>query len=157
MQIEKMIDAVRDFLDEREYHYEYFAEKDVLKLNFDVTSKLKHAQVFFDFKEDGYLVYVYSPLDGDEKNPDEMLRFLAMVNCCMINGNFEFDNQDGTIRYKIFVDTAGLEELPKEIIDDSIGVGLSMMGVYGDGIAALALGFSDAETEMKKVEAKTED
>ena len=51
-----------------------------------------------------------------------------------------------------------MKELPARIIKDSIYAGWCMMDRYGNGLAALAMGFSDAETEIKKAEApKSED
>lgn len=50
-----------------------------------------------------------------------------------------------------------LESLPDRIIKDSILVGWYMMERYGDGIAAISMGFSDAEAEIKKAEGDSDD
>jgi hypothetical protein len=54
------------------------------------------------------------------------------------------------------VNCDGLQSLSPAVIQDSIYVGCLMMDRYGDGIAALALGFSDADTEIKKAEHRDE-
>jgi len=46
--------------------------------------------------------------------------------------------------------------LPKEIFLDSINVCWAMMERYGNGYAALSMGFSDADTEIKKAEGDEE-
>ena len=152
MNREQMVDAVRDWLDGDDWHYEYMAEKQLIKMGISLKSKIKSGTIFIDFKEDCYLVYLYAPISGDKDNLDELTKYLTMVNYGLFNGNFELDVNDGEIRYKTYVNCDELETLPDQIIKDSIYVGCVMMDRYGDGIAALALGFSDAETEINKAE-----
>lgn len=152
MDKESAIDAVRDYLDGEGFRYEYVAEKQYIKLGFNIKSKLKSARVFWEFRKFGYVVYTVAPVCGDKDNLGELLKYVAMANFGLMNGNFEVDCSDGEIRYKSYVEFDNLGSLPKEIIDSSLDVGLAMMGRYGDGLAALAMGFSDAETEIKKAE-----
>lgn len=153
---EEMIDAVRDYFDDEGYHYQYNAEGGYIRSGFSVRGKLRKVDLYCDFKDHGYLVYAISQINGDKDNLDELIRYLTMANYSLVAGNFEVDVTDGEIRFKFWVPTEGLSELSKEIIDDSIMVPCSMMGKYGDGIAALALGFSDAQTEIKKAEPEEE-
>ncbi len=152
MNREQMVDAVRDWLDGDDWHYEYMAEKQLIKMGSSLKSKIKSGTIFIDFKEDCYLVYLYAPISGDKDNLGELTKYLTMANYGLFNGNFELDVNDGEIRYKTYVNCDELETLPDQIIKDSIYVGCVMMDRYGDGIAALALGFSDAETEINKAE-----
>ena len=152
MEQEQIVDAIRDLLDEDDWHYEYDAERHLIKMGVTLKSKLKSGRIYVDIKQDCYLVYLYAPISGDKDNLGELTKYLAMANYGLINGNFELDVSDGEIRYKTYVNCDGLESLSPAVIKDSIYVGCFMMDRYGDGIAALALGFSDAETELKKVE-----
>ena len=152
MEREQIADAVRDWLDGDDWRYEYDAEKHLITMGINLKSKIKSGKFFIDFKHTGYLVYLCAPINGDKEDNGEIIKYLTMANYGLINGNFEFDVNDGEIRYKSYVNCDGLESLPQEIIRSSIYVGCAMMDRYGDGIAALALGFSDAETEIKKAE-----
>ena len=58
--------------------------------------------------------------------------------------------------YSGYVDCDGLETLPKELFDDGINACWAMMDRYGNGFAALAMGFSDVDTEIKKAEGDEE-
>ena len=156
MEQEQIVDAIRDWLDEDDWHYEYNAEKHLIKMGINLKSKIKSGRYFIDIKEDSYLVYLYTPINGDPENIGELVKYLTMANYGLYNGNFEVDVRDGEIRYKTFVNCDGLESLSPEIIKDSIYVCCVMMDRYGDGIAALALGFSDADTEIKKAEHRDE-
>ena len=153
MEKEAIIDAVRDFLDADDWHYEYDAEHSVIRAGVTLKCKLKSARMFIRFRDTDYNVYMVAPISADPAKLGEVLRFTAQANYGLASGNFEVDVDDGEIRYKSYVDCDGLETLPKEFFDDGINACWSMMERYGNGFAALAMGFSDADTEIKKAEA----
>ena len=155
MEQEEIVDAIRDWLDGDDWHYEYNAEKHLIKMGINLKSKIKSGRIFVDIKQDCYAVYLYAPISGDKNNMGELIKYITMANYGLLNGNFEVDTDDGEIRYKTYVNCDGLKSLPEQIIKDSIYVGCSMMERYGDGIAALSMGFSDAETEIAKAESPT--
>ncbi|MBP5321124.1 MAG: hypothetical protein J6334_09050 [Kiritimatiellae bacterium] len=152
MQTEEIIDAVRDFLDEDDWRYEFESEKTLIRFGVSLNCKLKDVRCVVDFGDDYYIVYAISPINADKETPQEMLKYLSMANYGLRNGNFELDVRDGEIRYKCYVNCDGIEALSKSIIEDSIKIPCAMFDRYGNGIAALAMGFSDAETEIKKAE-----
>ena len=156
MEREQIIDAVRDWLDQDDWRYEFDAEETLIRLNLTLTSKIKKAHIVFLFKEDCYTLYATAPINGDTDDLTELNKFITMANYGLRNGNFELDFRDGEIRYKTFVNCDGLETLPTEIIKDSLLAACFTLDRYGDGLAALAMGFSDAETEIKKVEGRSE-
>ena len=147
-----IVDAVRDWLDGDDWKYEYSAENNVIRATININSKVKSCRITIIFHEDAYTVYLTAPFNGDVDNPNELMKYLTMANFGPRNGNFELDLSDGEIRYKTYVNCENLESLPQEIIQESVYVGCAMMDRYGNGIAALAFGFSDAETEIKKAE-----
>ena len=154
MDQEQIVEALRDWLDGDDWHYEYDAENHVIRAGINLDCKLRNARLFIPVREDGsYIVNIVSPISGDPKNMNELVKYVAMANFGLANGNFDIDVSDGEVRYKIYVNCKGLETLPAQIIKDSIYAGWCMMERYGSGLAALAMGFSDAETEIKKAEA----
>ena len=152
MEIEEITDAVRDYLDADDWHYEYVAEHAFIRAGVTLKCKLKSARLIIQFRKTDYNVYMISPVSADTQNLGEVLRFAALANYGLANGNFEVDVEDGEIRYKSYVNCEGYDTLPKDIIEDSINVCWAMMERYGNGFAALAMGFSDADTEIKKAE-----
>ncbi len=153
MDQEQIVDALRDWLDSDDWHYEYDAEHHLIRAGITLDCKLRNARIFIPIREDGsYIVNIYSPVNGDPAHIDELVKYIAMANYGLANGNFDIDVSDGEVRYKIYVNCKDLEKLPAQIIKDSIYAGWCMMDRYGNGIAALAMGFSDAETEIKKAE-----
>ncbi len=156
MEKEEIIDAVRDYLDADDWHYEYDAERNVIRAGVELKCKLKNARMIIRFRKTDYNVYMIAPISADPENLGEVLRFTAQANYGLASGNFEVDVDDGEIRYKSYVDCDGLETLPKELFDDGISACWAMMERYGNGFAALAMGFSDADTEIKKAESDEE-
>ena len=152
MELEQIVDAVRDWLDGDDWNYDYDAENQLIKAGIKLKSKIRSGRIIIDIKDSSYVVYLCAPINGDKDNLGELIRYLTMANFGLYNGNFELDVNDGEIRYKTYVNCDGLESLSSEVIQDSVYMGCSMMDRYGDGIAALALGFSDADTEIKKAE-----
>lgn len=153
MEREQIADAVRDWLDSDDWRYEYDAEDHIIKTGIKLNSKIKSARILVNIKSDSYVVYVYAPINGDKDNLGELIKYLTMANYGLISGNFELDVNDGEIRYKTHVNCEDLESISDAVIKDSIYVGCAMMERYGNGIAALAMGFSDADTEIQKAEA----
>ena len=157
MDQDQIVDALRDWLDDDDWHYEYDAEKHLIRAGITIDGKLRSARVYIPIREDGsYIVNIVSPVNGDPKDIGELVKYLTMANYGLANGNFELDVSDGEIRYKTYVNCRELESLPGQIIKDSILVGWYMMERYGNGIAAIAMGFSDAETEIKKAEGSSD-
>ena len=156
MDQEQIADAVRDWLDNDDWHYDYDAERHVISMGINLRSKIRSGKIIIDIRKDAYVVFLFSPINGDKEHPEEIIKYLTMANYGLMNGNFEFDRRDGEIRYKTFVNCDGLESLSAEVIRDSVYVGCAMMDRYGDGIAALAMGFSDADTEIEKAESHEE-
>ena len=154
MKRDAIIEAVRDWLDDDDWNYKFVAEKNYIKMGINLKSKLREAQIYIDFKEDCYIVYVVAPISGNKDDLGELLRYVTMANYGLVDGNFEVDCRDGEIRYKSYVNCEGLPALSTEVIARSVCIGCSMMDRYGGGLAALALGFSDAATEIQKIEGK---
>ena len=157
MKTEAIVEAIGDFLDDDDWKYEYQGEKNLFKMGVSLRCRLQSTRLYIDVKEDAYLVYAISPISGVEDTVSELMRYLTRANYALINGNFELDVRDGEVRYKTYVNCDGLNELSREVIRDSVYVPCAMMNKYGDGIAALAMGYSDADTELKKAEGGNDD
>lgn len=156
MNKEEMVDAIRNWLDDDDWKYEYEADRAMIKMGINLKSKIRNGRIYIDVKDDCYVVYLVAPINGDKDNIGELAKYVTMANYGLMNGNFELDVEDGEIRYKTYVNCDGLNELSSAVIQDSIYVPCLMMDRYGNGLAALAMGFSDAETEIQKAEHKDE-
>ena len=152
MNQEEMIAAVRDWLDNSNFSYKFDEDSKCITMGFNLENRLKSVRVFVLFRSYHYLVYVVSPISGDPCNLGELMKFLVRANFGFVVGNFELDVSSGEVRYKSYVNCEDLDNLPAGIIKESICIGFQMMNRYGNGIAALAMGLSDADTEIDKAE-----
>ena len=149
-----IIDAVRNNLDDDEWNYDFEEDRKpypILKTGCRIGGKLKSIREVVDFRETYFLVYAFCPINADTDNLAEISKFLHLANYGLVIGNFELDPREGEIRYKVFVDCEGLDALSPNVIGRAIHVPFAMFDRYGDGIAALSMGFSDADTEYAKV------
>lgn len=152
MQKELMIEKVRDYLEKDEWKYEYNPTKEIIRTGMGLKSKLGHIQIFFVFGEKGYSVVAYPQMNAGIEERQETMEFITRANWGLRNGNFEMDLSDGQVRYKLYVNTQEQEKLPEQIVKESFGIPILMFERYGDGLAAVMLGFSDAKTEIEKAE-----
>ena len=148
-----IINVVRDFFDENELNYDFEENREptpLLRTSMRIHGKLKSIDAVVDFHDTFFVVYGFCPINADAENIAEIAKYIAMANYGLVVGNFELDVRDGEIRYKTFVDCDGLESLSSDIVQRALTMPFHMFDRYGDGIAAIAMGFSDAATEYEK-------
>jgi hypothetical protein len=153
MDKERVIEQTRKYLDENDWHYEYVEDKHVIRFNYTMKScKISSLRLFITFSENGFSVLTISSMNADESSRQNVMEYITRANYGLRNGNFEMDVRDGEVRYKTFVFTKCFNSLPDDIFEQAIYTPLSMFSRYGNGMAALMVGFSDPETEIKKAE-----
>lgn len=150
--VEKMVDSVRNFLDMDEWKYEYDPGMQIIRTGINLKCKLQSCRLIIRFSEDGYTVYATIAMNADESCRANVAEFITRANYGLKNGNFEMDFNDGEIRYKIYTRYEGLDDLPKEIIENSISVPALMFQRYGDGLATILFGFSTPAEVIKSIE-----
>ena len=93
-------------------------------------------------------IYAHCPVKAAPEHVAETAKFLALANYGLILGNFDLDVDTGDIHYRHFFDCGGFEELSEEMLCRSCPIPYVMLLQYGDAIAAVATGRSDAETAL---------
>ena len=153
MEMKNVIERVSDCIKSIGWEAQLLPEQNMLVLGVTIRGALKKIGMLLEFSEEDYLSYGVAPVaaGGDRCG---MLRYLTMANYGMKDGNFEMDLQNGEIRYKAYVRFGGTEDLSEETILRSLLLPPMMFERYGDGIAALAEGRSDAETELQRAESR---
>ncbi len=154
MKIENAIDAIRDYLDADNWNYDFNAEKQFIKCGVNISCKLKSIHLFISFNDNGYTVYGICPMNADEETMSAVSEYITRANYGLRCGNFELDYSDGQVRYKVYTSTRGMDSVTTEVIKESIDIPCFMFDRYGDGLAALIMGFSDPTTEIEKAEKK---
>ena len=82
------------------------------------------------------------------------MKYITMANLGLRTGNFYIDTTNGKILFRTFIYAHSLSELSSETIAYHLSATVYTIDHYGDGLAAVLMGFSDPVTEIKKADAK---
>jgi len=154
MAAKELIAQVCRWMDQDSWKYDLEAEHNVIRTGVSLKCKLNSVKMVLLFNDLGYTSTALCPLKADEKTRAAAMEYITRANYGLRNGNFEMDVSDGEVRYKVYVNAKDTDQLGKGIIEDSIVLPALMFERYGDGLAAIMMGFSDPETEIKKAEEK---
>jgi len=147
-----IVNTVRDYLDRNDWHYEYHPDKNYISCGLDIKCKLKNVRLIIGFNKYGFTNYAVCHLKADESCRMEVLKYLTMANYGMRNGNFEIDMRDGEVRFKVYTNCDGMSSVSDGVLLGCMFIPASMFDKYGNGLAAIMMGFSDAETEYAKID-----
>lgn len=120
---------------EKKWKYSHDVQNHRFEMGVALRTGFRAYQVVINVKEQSYIVYIAPHVKCSEDRLPLMMRYLTLANFGLINGNFELDLNDGEIRYKTFVNCAGMDKIPMEVVDDSIMVACYTMQRYADGIS----------------------
>lgn len=153
---EEIKDFIRGFLEKDGWKYAVDKSQSsgdyYIRMRVSMKSKLRECNAIVDVKDDSYAVYMLPGLKCEGNAKPEMMKYLTMANCGLLDGKFEMDLEDGEVRFMTYVNCVGGLPL-EEVVRFSLYRAVMMMDKYGDGVVALSLGFSDAVTEIGKAEA----
>ena len=158
--MEQAVATLRTILEENELRYSYDEENVFFTLNFSLhKTKLSSVRIVLRVvpsrtNPEMCLRLTSHGLIGikaDEESMGEMAEFLHRANYGMIFGCFEFDCDDGEIRFRVSLNcNDGLPGL--DAIDDLWALPTMMMERYGNGILAVSMGLLSAEEAIKRIE-----
>jgi hypothetical protein len=101
-----------------------------------------------------YERFIYFLNFGERVPPDrcdEMAEFLTRANFGLVIGCFEFDLDDGRVRFRSSIDFTN-SELTETLIRNSIRSSMDAVERYGDAIVKVLRGELDAMQAIKEVE-----
>ena len=99
-------------------------------------------------------IQAHCPVKAAPGHIGETAKFLALANHDLILGNFDLDVHTGEVLYRHFLECGGFEVIPAEVLYRHCPIPLVMLLHYGDDIAAVATGRSDAETAFAEAKEK---
>jgi len=142
------------FLHDDDWKFEFDEEREVIKMGVSLKCKLKNTRVLIDLREDKYIAYATVPLNADDDCKAEMTRLLNRINWSMMFGNFEMDERDGEIRFRMPVNCKCDGMPSRDVIRDSIIIPVLMVQKYGDAIVKVLMGACDWKTAYESTESK---
>lgn len=146
--------SLRKYLTKENIRYDYIDQNDLIGIpNERIPSKIQTINIVIVPQDDSFMVYAFAPISIDEAYKNEVLRYLNLINDNCLLGSFSL-NEDSLVKWKYCVACNGLTSLPDDLIMRPIVVLLGDFTRFGDGIAALSMGFSSAEVEFEKAHEK---
>ena len=150
------IEGIKHFFEKWDWKYTYKEKNEnhtIFSSGVNMNNALGNLRIFIVVRKDYYIVNTILNNVVEEKYYNQVSEYLHRANYGLNNGNFEFDYEDGEIRYKTYVNFDGVE-LSDSIIEDSILVPVFMFDKYGKNLLRLMLGdgnpkelIIDAETD----------
>jgi len=150
----KAASCIKNVLEQLELVFHFDEERGVFDFGMKIDSKLKNIKMVIKVHDDRCFVYTYSPINADNDDEDvmvEMAKFLHRANRGLSFGNFEFDIDDGEIRYKILLEDSedGVEE---EKVMRAILISCKMLERYGNGMIDVMFAGENAEDAIAECE-----
>ena len=152
MQTYEIVRDIRNQLTDIGWRFKYDEEGKLFHLGFNVESKIKSVDIFVQVNDESFNVYAICPISADEDCRNEVMRYVTLANMGLRNGNFELNLRNGEVQYKVFVHCKDFVHLERFTVGNPIHLSVQMWERYGNGLAALCMGFSDADSEIKKAE-----
>ena len=116
-----------------------------------MNSAIGNLKIFIIVRQDDYMVNVVLNSVVEEIYYKQVAEYLHRANYGLINGNFEFDFNDGEVRYKTYVNFAGIQ-LSDDVISDSILIPVFMFEKYGKNLLRLMLSKANPKRLIEEVE-----
>ena len=146
--------AVKEFLDQHGFVYGADEAKETIRMGINIPGKLRNVKLHIDFAyEDCYIVVCFLPNNAPEQRYSDVLRLFNYINFGAKYGNFEMDEEDGEIRYRMTVDCEGITPSSK-MIEKSIYIPASMLKKYGEYMIDIIMEYKTYEDVRKVLEAK---
>lgn len=160
--MEKLIaNRIREILDERNWNYDHKEEVGCflfgVRFSKFVPKPVRRLEYIVFVEEDSFTVITGITIEVDcneEKEMVAMTNFLHKANFGRKKGCFEFDTDDGDIRFKFHVDCEDIVEPSKAMIENAIDIPAGMMSLYGKGIVGIIYAGYAAEEAIEKTEGK---
>ncbi len=144
----ELFDSVCEYMNEQKWRYEHNEEKTMIRSAVKLQCKLQVVRMLIAFGEEEFAVFAIPNIRADADTNAAVMEYITKLNLAMRNGNFLLNPENGEVRYRTFVNTRGMDTVPKEIIAEAFLVPAMMLDRYGDGLATLVMGYSDPDTEI---------
>ena len=123
-----------------------------ITLDMDVKAQFQSITIHLKAKRNGLLIYGIFPLKGSAECEDRLIRYLTLANRGLLDGCFDYDHEEGKIRYKCWLPVYA--ELNEEAVKTEIMTCANMLVRYGDGLANVLIAKADPDEEISLIDGK---
>lgn len=156
---DEIAEVVKKFLEEDEWNYSFDDETGLFRFDLRIRSKIQKINYAIDVHKDEIVIYGISPVAADPDDSEcmvHMAEFICHTNYGIKNGCFEFDFEDGEIRFRSYIDCDN--NMPSvEVVKNSVHCTAAMYKRYAQGFTDIIFGGVSAIDAFRKCEKMTED
>ena len=156
---DEIAEVVKKFLEEDEWNYSFDDETGLFRFDLRIRSKIQKINYAIDVHKDEIVIYGISPVAADPDASEcmvHMAEFICHTNYGIKNGCFEFDFEDGEIRFRRYIDCDN--NMPSvEVVKNSVYCIAAMYKSYAQGFTDIIFGGASAIDAFRKCEKMTED
>ena len=151
----EITNRIKFFLDENNWEYTFDDKKEILQLVFNIAGKVRSIKLIMDLSyDDSFIVMCTFPMNADKQSITPILRLINLINYNVKYGNFELDENDGEIRYRMTVDCEGITP-SDEMIEKSIVLPAAMIRDYGEYLIEIIMGYKTFEEIRDVIDTET--
>ena len=158
LSMQEATNAIKEALERRKIRYQYEEEKHIFIIRVSLSqTKLKRLQVILELEpwsEDnsvciGIQSHGLLGLKVGENGRQNVADYLHRVNWNIKIGKFILDMTDGTVCYRIYLNT--VDGLPgSDALDDLVWLPVSLCNRYGDGLLDVSVDLFTPEEAIQK-------
>lgn len=147
---QEVIQLIKNVFTDEKLKYTYDDEANLFLLGFDLDCMVDTAKLLIFVDDIFYVAYATTNLTVTSNWP-EVYEYIARANSNLINGNFEINPKNGSIRYKICVDFCDAVPSPKTI-KRTVHYAVGTLERYIDGLLKVMVGSKTAASAIEEIE-----
>jgi hypothetical protein len=144
-------DVVTSFLDQKGWSYVELSDGSLM-LTFDGQNGRFRCRLFVDEPRTAVVYYSLFPAMVPADRHGAVLEFINRANLELVIGNFEFDAEQGQIRYRTSIDVEG-DRLTHALLTHVVHANVLAMDRYLPELAAVTQGGAGAEAATHPTDA----
>ena len=146
----RLLDAVVEYLDEEGFDYDRESDERV-ELSFTTNNGVLVTWFSIDEEDEIVLYVTRCPVFVPEERRAAAMEFLTRANFGLRMGHFEFDLEDGEVRYKTSIDVEG-DRLTPALVKRLVRPNLVTMDRYLPGLLRVVFGSTAPAEEIAAIE-----
>ena len=146
----RLLDTVVEYLDDEGFEYDVESEERV-DLSFTTSNGVLVTWFSLDDEDQVVLFVTRCPVFVPQERREAAMEFLTRANFGLRLGHFEFDLDDGEVRYKTSIDVEG-DRLTPVLVKRLVRPNLMTMDRYLPGLLRVVFGATTPAQEIAAIE-----
>jgi len=148
-----LADRAEEYLRSQGWHYETnrTADSCIFEMNMGLECRMKSCSLYVCIEPHGIQSIAVAQINADKDSYDNVIEFITRANYALTDGCFEFDYNDGEVRFRTFLRCQyGVPDLRD--VESSVDLPYLMLERYGNGLLKNIMGFGDPENDIAAIE-----